>query len=225
MSKLLPFINRLSNDDKQQIIKKFPKNYNNFVDPFVGYGDILLKLKPTKAIISDPNPDIVNVWRSVKVDPERFVNHIKRFTTFTHKQIIDITIYLANTKTYTVKRAAYFLLNQVNFVMKNSKKNVLNSSEQIRNIYKMSVYLNKNKIRILYLNKPKKINKKTKPKDIMFLDATKRNDKNILEIVRGKDKKVKQFIIDEGDLKKYGLDMSKYNIERLSNRRHKVIMF
>ena len=74
---MIPFVKK-RNADAVKIVSMFPKkeDYGQYIDPYVGFGDILLNLRPTRAIISDPDPDIVNVWRSIKDVPERFIKEL-----------------------------------------------------------------------------------------------------------------------------------------------------
>lgn len=50
-----------------------------YIEPFIGSGALFLKLEPEKWIINDLNKDIINIWKNVKRDPEKFIEKFKKF--------------------------------------------------------------------------------------------------------------------------------------------------
>lgn len=55
---------------KQQLwneIEKFiPSNYNKYIEPFLGGGAIFFGLSPEKAVLSDTNPELINLYEVVR---------------------------------------------------------------------------------------------------------------------------------------------------------------
>lgn len=47
--------------------------YGTYIEPFVGGGALLLSLEPERAIINDYNPELVNLYRVVRDDPEGLI--------------------------------------------------------------------------------------------------------------------------------------------------------
>lgn len=48
-----------------QYINYFPDNYNTYYEPFLGGGAIFFYLQPTKAILTDINAELINVYKCV----------------------------------------------------------------------------------------------------------------------------------------------------------------
>jgi len=46
-----------------QLLPRVPESHNRYIEPFFGGGALFFALKPTKGIISDLNPEIINVYR------------------------------------------------------------------------------------------------------------------------------------------------------------------
>ena len=214
---MIPFVKK-RNADAVKIVSMFPKkeDYGQYIDPYVGFGDILLNLRPTRAIISDPDPDIVNVWRSIKDFPERF---IKELLLLKNTNVNHLLKYLSKNKRRTVRRAAYFLTLQVGI------NAVLNKSNMDK-IRRMSEYMAKNSISVVYAKDPMKIIKMAKKNDLVYLDSTRDNDKSISTLVRKlPDKKFRVFIADDGDIQRHGIDFRKYKLKKLPSKHYKVVVF
>lgn len=47
-----------------------PVKYNRYIEPFVGGGAVFFSLNPKKSIISDINPDLINVYSVMRDKPE-----------------------------------------------------------------------------------------------------------------------------------------------------------
>jgi len=62
------------------IIELLPKNINNYnyVEPFVGGGAVLFNLQPKKAIISDYNSELINVYEVIKDNVNDLIADLKR---------------------------------------------------------------------------------------------------------------------------------------------------
>lgn len=61
-----------------------PKNYNNYYEPFIGGGAVLFDLQPKKAVINDFNKELINVYKTIKENPEKLISDLK-----THKNESD----------------------------------------------------------------------------------------------------------------------------------------
>ena len=67
----------------EQIIRMFPdtKDYNTFVEPFVGAGNIFFRIEKDnqiREIINDKDPRVIRIFKALKKDPISFNDKIKR---------------------------------------------------------------------------------------------------------------------------------------------------
>jgi len=61
-----------------------PKNYTHYYEPFIGGGALLFDLQPKNAVINDFNQELINVYQTVKDNPEELITDLK-----THKNESD----------------------------------------------------------------------------------------------------------------------------------------
>lgn len=61
-----------------------PKKYTNYYEPFIGGGAVLFELQPKKAVINDFNEELINVYQTIKENPEELILDLK-----THKNESD----------------------------------------------------------------------------------------------------------------------------------------
>ena len=54
-----------------ELLKYVPEEYNTYYEPFVGGGALLFELSPKKAVISDSNTELMNVYKCLK-DERKF---------------------------------------------------------------------------------------------------------------------------------------------------------
>ncbi|WP_245299852.1 DNA adenine methylase [Weissella confusa] len=56
-----------------ELAKYVPENFGTYFEPFLGGGTFLLSLEPNKAIVNDFNPELANVWRVVRDQPDELL--------------------------------------------------------------------------------------------------------------------------------------------------------
>lgn len=61
-----------------QIRERMPKEYNNYYEPFIGGGAVLLDLLPEQAVINDINRALINAYRQICDRPEVFIKEVQR---------------------------------------------------------------------------------------------------------------------------------------------------
>lgn len=59
------------------ILPYIPENYNLYYEPFFGGGAVYLHLLPEKAVISDVNKPLINVYQQVKENPEALIEELE----------------------------------------------------------------------------------------------------------------------------------------------------
>lgn len=63
----------------EELLKRVPKSYNVYFEPFIGGGALYFAISPSKAIIADINDDLVNVYNVVRDYPEELLNALSRY--------------------------------------------------------------------------------------------------------------------------------------------------
>lgn len=61
-----------------EILKIIPKSYNRYFEPFVGGGALLFKLAPKNPVINDQNSDLINIYQSIKNNPEELIKLLEK---------------------------------------------------------------------------------------------------------------------------------------------------
>lgn len=64
----------------RQMIKYFPKNFNAYIEPFVGGGALFFYILPTKGILIDINRELINCFKVIKNNVRELIELLK-----THK--------------------------------------------------------------------------------------------------------------------------------------------
>ncbi|MDD2475149.1 MAG: DNA adenine methylase [Dysgonamonadaceae bacterium] len=54
-----------------------PKTYSFYYEPFVGGGAVLFEIQPKKAVINDLNPELINTYNVIKINPEELIEDLK----------------------------------------------------------------------------------------------------------------------------------------------------
>lgn len=57
-----------------QIKEKLPKEFNTYYEPFLGGAAVLLDLNPTNAVVSDINPELINMYLQIKNNVEEVID-------------------------------------------------------------------------------------------------------------------------------------------------------
>lgn len=60
-----------------QMYKYFPKNFNKYIEPFIGGGAVLFYLKPKFSIIIDINKDLINCYKVIKNNVKELIELLK----------------------------------------------------------------------------------------------------------------------------------------------------
>ena len=59
-----------------EIKKRFPKSYNNYYEPFIGGGALLLELARTPSIISDNNSVLIDAYKTIRDSPSNLMEQL-----------------------------------------------------------------------------------------------------------------------------------------------------
>lgn len=102
----------------QHLMEFLPKDYSERVywEPFLGAGSLFFSLQPSKAIISDLNPDLINCFKWVRDKPQRVHGLLKRYASKNSKRFYYETRAKYNKDGFTIENAARFIyLNKSSF--------------------------------------------------------------------------------------------------------------
>lgn len=110
---------------KQQLadllLARMPNKYGKYIEPFFGGGAIFFSLQPAKAVISDLNPELINLYNSVASDVEAVISYLrempndKEFYYETRSlKVGDLTASQRAARTIYLNRTCYNGLYRVN---------------------------------------------------------------------------------------------------------------
>jgi DNA adenine methylase len=98
----------------QQYQQYFPTNYQTYYEPFLGGGAVFFHLRPTKAILTDINTDLITTYRCVRDNVEELIELLKR-----HKNLHNREYYYevrSDLQSTDIEKAARFIyLNKTCF--------------------------------------------------------------------------------------------------------------
>ena len=63
----------------EELLKRVPKNFNTYYEPFIGGGALYFAISPAKAVIADINDDLVNVYNVVRDNPEELLDALSKY--------------------------------------------------------------------------------------------------------------------------------------------------
>ena len=111
-----------------QLLEKIPAKYDRYIEPFIGGGALFFSLKPNNALIADSNPELINLYRTVKKFPNELISSLHQMKNdeafFYHVRSLDfagLSCVDAAARTIYLNRTCFNGLYRVN---KSGKFNV-----------------------------------------------------------------------------------------------------
>lgn len=101
--------------------RRFPAEYNRYIDPFLGGGAVFFYLEPQKAILSDINSELINTYIAVRDDIES-VYHNLRMHARSHCREYFYQVRDKRTRTLATSAARMIYLNKSCRLSENSGK-------------------------------------------------------------------------------------------------------
>lgn len=104
-----------------EIRKYYPPTYNTYYEPFLGGASVFFDLNPTKATISDVNPELINLYHQIKENLDDLISELKKPQYVNDKETyLTIRSWDRDTQSYqelspTVKAARTLYLNRTCF--------------------------------------------------------------------------------------------------------------
>ena len=62
-----------------ELLPRIPESYNKYIEPFFGGGALFFALQPENAIISDSNPELINMYRQVADNLDEVLEHLNKY--------------------------------------------------------------------------------------------------------------------------------------------------
>lgn len=141
-----------------EILKRVPKEFNNYYEPFIGGGTVLLALQPNNATINDINSELIHVYKTIANEPLKLIQTIYKLDScdctqeYYNKQKELYNKLIIDNKYNTDMAALFIFLNKhcFNGLYRVNKQGLFNVpwnkkvtgvSVDIANILKVSKYL------------------------------------------------------------------------------------
>ncbi|WP_348602634.1 DpnII family type II restriction endonuclease [Mesomycoplasma hyopneumoniae] len=182
-SELKPFVKWVGGKTQliNVILSLLPKNFNSYIEPFLGGGALFLKLQPENAIVNDINSELVNSWKQIKINLDTLIKQLEIYKSLHSKEFFYKL--RSEIPENSIKKAARFIyLNKTCFnglyrVNSKGEFNVpFNNAEIIsstifdfKNLNNISSFLNENSIEI-YNKNYLEILSLAKENDFVFID-------------------------------------------------------
>lgn len=66
---------------KRQLIKQlellFPEEFNNYFEPFIGWGAVFFNLQKKQSFLSDINAELINTYQIIKTSPLKLIQFLE----------------------------------------------------------------------------------------------------------------------------------------------------
>jgi len=83
----------------EEIEKRAPYKYNNYFEPFVGGGAVVFHLQPKQATINDINEQLINLYVTIRENPEELIIKTNKIT----ETVCNEEIYATNREKYNAR--------------------------------------------------------------------------------------------------------------------------
>lgn len=60
-----------------ELMLREPKSYGKYIEPFIGGGALFFATNPENAVISDSNPELINLYKTIASDLENLIKELK----------------------------------------------------------------------------------------------------------------------------------------------------
>ena len=62
-----------------ELLPRVPKNYGKYIEPFFGGGALFFSLNPENAVISDSNPELINMYLQVANNLDEVIDYLRQY--------------------------------------------------------------------------------------------------------------------------------------------------
>lgn len=101
-----------------------------YIEPFLGGGSIFLALKPRQSILSDINPDPINLFKAIKTNPSDIWNEYQKFgsSSESYYQARDLMLFQPQNQIFHAARFLFLSRTAFKGIMRYNKKGRFNIS-------------------------------------------------------------------------------------------------
>lgn len=103
------------------LIQAMPRNFNNYIEPFIGGGALFFHLAPNTSVIADSNPELINLYQQVAKDYEPVLKLLEKMPNIEEffyqersKRFEDLAPIPAAARTFYLNRTCFNGLFRVN---------------------------------------------------------------------------------------------------------------
>lgn len=104
-----------------ELLEKSPDKFERYIEPFIGGGAMFFAIQPKSGVISDSNPELVNVYRSIASNLNEVILHLETFGNTEEEfysirdlKFSELTLAFAAARTIYLNRTCYNGLYRVN---------------------------------------------------------------------------------------------------------------
>lgn len=122
---------------KSRLIKRLslvvPRNFNLYIEPFVGGGALLFYMTPSTGVISDSNEELMNFYKQVRDNPLELLEKVKYIdlseSVYLSIRGIDKEVNWRDKKSCLYRAARFLYLNRTSFnsIWRVNSKNCMNT--------------------------------------------------------------------------------------------------
>jgi DNA adenine methylase len=98
-----------------------PRNYNNYIEPFLGAGSVYFHLKPMRAVLGDLNADLITAYRGIREDAaavqalleKHHISHCREYY-YEMREVVPISLAAQAARTIYLNRTCFNGIYRVN---------------------------------------------------------------------------------------------------------------
>src|SRR5438093_915951 len=60
------------------LLPLIPSSFNRYIEPFFGGGALFFTIRPSSALLSDSNEDLINCYREIRDNPKELLSYLRR---------------------------------------------------------------------------------------------------------------------------------------------------
>ncbi len=107
------------------LLPLIPASFNRYIEPFFGGGALFFNIRPSAALLSDSNADLINCYREIRDHPKKFLSYLYRMKN-SEREYYRIRSTSPRTKTGKAARVLYLTTLAFNGIYRVNHRGVFN---------------------------------------------------------------------------------------------------